>query len=96
MLRRMKDELGTALFYITTELHQLRLIADSIGFLQNGQLCELGPAEEVLDFPKHAATKEYVLAYRSLPGCFVIGGKLAQNYSAIEKDERLAANWLPP
>merc|ERR1712187_592773 len=56
MLRLLK-EAGTAVLYIATELHQLRLIADSLGFLSSGKIVELGPTEDVFDFPKHPATK---------------------------------------
>mmetsp|Transcript_99362 Transcript_99362/g.320451 ORF Transcript_99362/g.320451 Transcript_99362/m.320451 type:complete len:555 (+) Transcript_99362:64-1728(+) len=93
MLRRLK-EAGTALLYIGTELHQLRLAADSIGFLHKGKICELGPTEEVLDFPRHPATKDYIQQYRGLPGGRVIGGKLAENYTGLAGDKDLEGPWL--
>jgi len=95
MLRRLKKEAGTAVLYIGTELHQLRLACDSIGFLHKGGVCELGPAEEILDFPKHPAVKDYIQQYRGLPGGHVIGGKLAENYTVVEDDKDLAGPWLP-
>jgi len=95
MLQRLKRESDTAILYIGTELHQLRLVCDSIGFLHKGKVCELGPAEEVLDFPKHPATKDYIEQYRGLPGGRVIGGKLAENYTGIEGDKHIAGPWLP-
>lgn len=95
MLKRLKKEAGTAVLYIGTELHQLRLAADSLGFLHKGKICELGPVEDILDFPKHPATKEYVQTYRGLPGGHVIGGKLAEGYAGLENDEDLLADWLP-
>lgn len=95
MLRRMKEDMNVAMLYITTELHQQRVIADSLGFVTNGRICELGPMEDVLDFPKHPTVKEYIGNYRGLPGCHHIGGKLAENYSNLAGDEALAADWLP-
>mmetsp|Transcript_7903 Transcript_7903/g.17464 ORF Transcript_7903/g.17464 Transcript_7903/m.17464 type:complete len:595 (-) Transcript_7903:255-2039(-) len=96
MLNRLCKERGIAVLYITTELHQLRVVSDSIGVMSAGQLCELGPAEEVLESPKHPVTKEYVSSYRGLPGCQVIGGKLAQNYAAVADDPALLSSaWLP-
>jgi len=95
MLRRMKEEAGTAILYIGTELHQLRLVADSLGFMSGGKICELGPAEEVMDFPKHPATKDYISMFRGLPGGRVLGGKLAESYTALAGDPDLAGPWLP-
>jgi ABC-type dipeptide/oligopeptide/nickel transport system ATPase subunit len=94
MLRRMKEEAGTALLYITCELSQLRLISDSICFLSEGVIAEHGLVEEVFDSPKHPHTKEYVSIYRGLPGCQIIGGKLAQNYSSIKGDSDIEGEWL--
>jgi len=95
MLKRMKNEAHMSLLYITTELHQLRVIADSIGFISAGQICELGTADDILDCPRYPATKDYVCTYRALPGCQVIGGKLAQSYNEVKGDEALNAPWLP-
>jgi ABC-type glutathione transport system ATPase component len=95
MLRRMKEEMHTSILYISTELSQLRLISDDIGYLSGGVICELGPAEALLDGPKHPHTKEYVSSYRSLPGCHVIGGKLAENYTALLGDADIEGEWLP-
>jgi len=96
MLQRLKTEAAVAVLYISTELHQIRLAADSLGFLSGGRVCELGPTMDVLDFPKHPATKDYVGQYRSLPGCQKIGGKLAEAYTGLANDENLAGPWLPP
>merc|ERR1712178_274650 len=95
MLRRMKEEMTTAILYIGTELSQLRLICDDIGYLSGGVISELGPAEDLLDCPKHPDTKEYVSSYRSLPGCHVIGGKLAENYTGLKGDADIEGDWLP-
>lgn len=94
MLKRIRNETDAATLFITTELHQLRIIADSIAFMSRGTVTEQGSAEDVLDFPKHPDTKSYVSNFRGLPGGSVIGGKLAQNYGAIEKDQAIAGPWL--
>merc|ERR1712232_458563 len=94
MLKSMQKSAGTALLYVSTELHQLRLVADSLGFLSSGRICELGPTEDVLDFPKHPATKDYVVSYRGLPGGHNIGGKLAESYTSLVGDPHLAGPWM--
>ncbi len=55
---------------------------------------ELASAEDVLDYPKHPATKEYVSLYRGLPGCQVIGGKLAQAFEELRGDDAIQGSWL--
>eukprot|EP00929_Paragymnodinium_shiwhaense_P071153 TRINITY_DN36153_c0_g1_i1.p1 TRINITY_DN36153_c0_g1~~TRINITY_DN36153_c0_g1_i1.p1 ORF type:complete len:590 (+),score=165.58 TRINITY_DN36153_c0_g1_i1:93-1772(+) len=95
MLRRIKEE-GTAILYISTELHQVKIVADGLGYLSEGTVVEYGAADDVLTVPKHPTTKEYVSAFRSLPGCSVLGGKLGESYGAIAGDADLKADWLPP
>jgi len=95
MLRRMQREAKTAILYIGCELHQLKLACDSIGFVHDGRVCELGPTDEILDFPKHPATKAYVSMYKGMPGGSRIGGKLAENFAAVAGDPDLAGDWLP-
>lgn len=95
MLRRLKCDAGTSILYISCELNQQRIVADDMAFLKGGRFVELGPIEEVLDFPRHPATKDYVGQYRSMPGCSKIGGKLAEAYEGLKGDEALAGPWLP-
>jgi len=94
MLKQLQKA-GTAILFITCELHQLRIVADSLGFLADGRIAELGPVEEVLEFPKHPATKDYVGVFRGLPGGQVLGGKLAESYGAIANDPHLEGPWMP-
>merc|ERR1712014_353202 len=84
MLKRLKLELGTSLLYIGTDLHQMRVATDALAFLHEGKICELGSTMDVLDDPKHPASKDYVLQYRSLPGGHKLGGKLAENYESLK------------
>lgn len=95
MISRLKKERGTSVLYITTELHQLHVMADAIAYMSDGTVSEYGPRDQVLEFPKHPGTKAYVSDYRTLPGCQVIGGKLAQNYAELKGDAALAGPWLP-
>ena len=53
--------LQVGILYISTELHQIHIMADDMAFLHDGIICELGPAADVLALPKHAATKDYIL-----------------------------------
>ncbi|CAE7742402.1 metN2 [Symbiodinium pilosum] len=96
MLRRLKKELSLAVLYISTELHQLHLVADDFAFLHDGGICEFGPAEEVMEFPKHPATKDYLHQFKSLPGGHRLGGKLAEAFDKLAEDADLNADWLCP
>merc|ERR1712216_409351 len=96
MLEQLKKE-GASILYITCELHQMRLVADGLAYLSEGRLVELGSAEDVLEFPKHPATKEYVSAFKSLPGGQVLGGKLGQAFSELKGHPDLEPKrWMPP
>lgn len=45
---------------VTHILRQARRLADYVIFLYLGELIEHGPAEEVLDHPRHELTREYI------------------------------------
>jgi len=60
MLRRMKEEIGTSIVYISSDISHARLIADSVGYLSEGLLVELGPTASVLKSPKHPKTASYM------------------------------------
>lgn len=85
-----------ALLFISCELHQLRIACDDLAYFSGGRIAEIGALEEVLDFPKHPATKEYVSLYRGMPGGAQIGAKLGAAYEGLKDDEQLKADWLPP
>ena len=83
MLKQLQEMKKISILYISTELHQIFLMSDDVAFLQEGIICELGPARAVLELPKHSATKSYVREFRSLPGGEHLGGKLAQAYAQL-------------
>ena len=50
---------------VTHILRQARRVSDFVVFLNEGEVIEMGPTEEVLMNPKQALTKEYVRGYVS-------------------------------
>lgn len=95
MLKRLQRERNVAILYNATELHQLRVVADSIAYVHEGEVVEYGSADDVLDRPSHPKTKGYVSDYRTLPKCEHLGGYLAQSYGVVQYDQALLADWLP-
>lgn len=91
MLKRMKQECRTSLVYLSEDGAQLRFMSDSLGLLENGVLRELGPTQEVLDFPRSQAMKCYIAA----PGQASTTRELQARCTALMDDPALRANWLP-
>jgi peptide/nickel transport system ATP-binding protein len=57
LLKRLRDEEGLALLYITHDIASARYIADEIKVMYAGQMVESGPTEEVIQNPAHPYTK---------------------------------------
>jgi peptide/nickel transport system ATP-binding protein len=51
VLRRLQDEQGLALVFITHDLSLVRSVAQRVAVLQDGRLVETGATDEVLDRP---------------------------------------------
>ena len=62
LLRRLKRESAIAMLFISHDLAVVRLIADRVGVLFNGQLLELGGVEEIFSPPFHPYTHELLMA----------------------------------
>ena len=57
MLRRIKQETGTSLLFISHDLSMVRFLSDRIGVLHLGYLLEIGSSEEIFSDPVHPYTK---------------------------------------
>jgi len=66
LLRKIQQELGTSMVFVTHDLGVAAEIADEVAVMYAGRIVETGTAEEVLLTPSHSYT-------RALTGCVVQG-----------------------
>jgi peptide/nickel transport system ATP-binding protein len=57
LFKKLRDELGVSVLYITHDLATAYYVSDRIGIMFRGNLVEMGPVEEVLMKPKHPYTR---------------------------------------
>jgi peptide/nickel transport system ATP-binding protein len=57
LFRKLRDESGVSVLYITHDLATAYYVSDRIAIMFRGQIVEMGPVEEVLMHPKHGYTK---------------------------------------
>ncbi len=62
LLKRLKDEEGMSLLFITHDLGIVRRFADRVCVMQHGEIVEQGPTEAVFDAPQHAYTRMLLAA----------------------------------
>jgi peptide/nickel transport system ATP-binding protein len=68
MLDRLKETIGFSMLYVSHNLPVVRLVADRIGVMYRGRLVEVGPAESLMEDPKHPYTRALVSSLPSLSG----------------------------
>ncbi|WP_454916790.1 amino acid ABC transporter permease/ATP-binding protein [Xanthobacter sediminis] len=59
VIRRLADA-GMTMMIVTHEVRFAREVADRVVFMDQGQVVEEGPPEEVLDHPKHERTQRFL------------------------------------
>ncbi len=57
LFRKLKEELGVSVLYITHDLATAYYVSDRIAIMFRGNIVEMGPVERVLMDPKHPYTK---------------------------------------
>jgi peptide/nickel transport system ATP-binding protein len=57
LFKKLRDELGVSVVYITHDLATAYYVGDRIAVMFRGSIIEMGPAEEVLMRPRHPYTK---------------------------------------
>jgi peptide/nickel transport system ATP-binding protein len=62
LLDALKRERGTTYVFVSHDLAVVRALADRVGVLYQGRLCEIGPAETVYATPQHPYTEALLAA----------------------------------
>lgn len=57
LLKRLRDERGISILYITHDLASARFVADTTVVMLRGGLVEGGPSAQVMDHPRHPYTR---------------------------------------
>ncbi len=57
LLKRLHQERGLSLLFITHDLHVARFLCHRIGVMRAGQLLEIGPTQELFAHPTHDYTR---------------------------------------
>jgi ABC-type oligopeptide transport system ATPase subunit len=53
LLRKLRDEMGVSVVYITHDLATAYYISDRLIIMQRGRIVEMGPARAILEAPEH-------------------------------------------
>jgi ABC-type glutathione transport system ATPase component len=67
-LRRVRDEVGMSILFISHDLAVLAELSDRLAVMQRGVVVESGPTERVLGDPRHDYTRELVAAVPKIRG----------------------------
>jgi len=57
LLKRLRDEMGVSIIYISHDLATIRYICDRTAILYLGRIMEIGETEELINNPQHPYTK---------------------------------------
>ena len=68
LLRRLRDERGLSIIFITHDLGVVYQLCDSVAVMYAGRLCEYGPKDEVIRRPRHHYTAGLVACQPSAVG----------------------------
>ena len=57
LLQKLKEDLGTTYIFVSHDLAVVRAISDRVAVLYQGRLCEIGPSQNVYNYPSHPYTE---------------------------------------
>jgi len=60
LLKRLQNETGVAMLFITHNLAVVQYLADEVVVLRHGEVVERGSAEQLFANPQHAYTRQLI------------------------------------
>lgn len=84
LLKEMQQQQNLSMLFISHDLGVVRYIADRVIIMYLGQICEIGPSEDIYNHPNHPYT-EYLI--RSVPKMQLPSPDTDQEASSQEADE---------
>ena len=67
-LASLRERLGASMLFISHDIALLSGIADTIAVMYAGQICEIGPRDQVIDSPQHPYTQALLHAVERVTG----------------------------
>ena len=67
LFRKLNQELGTGILYISHDLLSVSSICDRIAILNEGEIVECGPTGQIFNHPSHAYTRKLIEALPEKP-----------------------------
>ncbi|MCA1989719.1 MAG: ABC transporter ATP-binding protein, partial [Desulfarculus sp.] len=86
ILLKVREQFGTTIVLITHSLAAARYLCDRIAVIYRGHLMELGPAEQVINHPRHPYTQALIDATPKFGECGDV-----PRYNTLLQPERQAA-----
>jgi len=96
LLRRLQQERGMALVFISHDLGAVARVADRVLVLNKGVSVENGPAAQVLRWPVHSYTRDLARAARSESGPPVASSELGAEASPAIVCESVSVSFKAP
>ncbi|EHD20369.1 MULTISPECIES: ABC transporter ATP-binding protein [Brenneria] len=97
LIRELQQRQGTSVLFITHDFGVVADIADRVAVMQHGEVVEQGPAEQVLNAPRHPYTQALIAAVPSFrPGAArpAVNGQDILTLGHVSKTFR-QGGWLP-
>jgi peptide/nickel transport system ATP-binding protein len=91
MMKAVQQEMELSILYITHDISTARYFTDRIAVMYLGRIVEIGPADEVIDKPRHPYTQALIKAV-----CEPVSGQVFKMKELPIKGEIPSAANIPP
>jgi len=87
LIRELRDTHGHGILFVTHDFGVVADIADRVAVMQRGRIVEMGSADQVLNHPEHAYTRQLIASVPSLipPARPALGSEVALRLEGLSK-----------